>query len=76
MIKNIDGFLIEFHIPDVFDIRSTKNALKRADETFQNILSGFEINGTTNTKDLMTFDFFARMKFYEKRYKDMKKAKN
>lgn len=75
IIKSIDEYLMSFHIPDVFDVRSSQNVIKSIDESFQSLCASLEANGTTGAADLTVFEFFSRIEYYEKKYRDQLRAK-
>jgi hypothetical protein len=55
--------------PKCFDPGSDQNVLIQADASFEDVCTVMQENGVTEPKKLTEYEFYAKLKYYEKRFK-------
>ena len=68
LIKYADYFL-EVNKPKDFAPYNSDNVLIAQEQEFESMVASLEENGVNNAGNLTVFEFYSRIKFYEKRSK-------
>lgn len=63
-------FFINRQKPYKFNPYDTDNILMIHEKQFEDLCCSMEENGVANPKELTEFEFYSRLKYYEKKYKD------
>ena len=73
LIKEADEFLLKTNQPKDFTYNSSTNEMRIQGDSFERVCISLEGVGVSNPGELMTYQFYKRLEYYEEKYKDTKK---
>lgn len=68
-IQEINNFFLEQNKPLKFNPYEPDNVLMRNEIQFEELIAVLEDSGVVNAKRLTEFEFYNRLRFYEKKFK-------
>jgi hypothetical protein len=66
----LQRYFLDQQKPQKFNPYETDNILMQNESNFEEIIATMEDNGTTSAKGLTEYEFYSRLKFYEKKFKN------
>lgn len=72
LLKNVAEFFLEKQKPVIFDPNNEECALVNSDRAFEEVIASMEDNGVMNVKELTVFEFYSKIKYFEKKAEAMK----
>ena len=55
-------------MPRVLDPHNPENVIKASEESFEDVCTVMQENGVVNPKDLTEFEFYSKLRYYEKKH--------
>jgi hypothetical protein len=73
MLADIQAFFLEQSAPMCFNPYEEKNILRSSEMIFEDLCSVIEEQGVINPKRLSEFEFYSKLRYYEKKFKEAAK---
>ena len=73
VVDEVNQYLISLNEPKDFGSRSTNNAVRYVELSFEKLCTSMEEAGINNPKGLTVFEFYAKLDYFEDKKKQIKK---
>jgi hypothetical protein len=74
MVK-IQGYFLDGQKPQVFNPYDKDNVITGGEVSFEEVCATLEENGVREPKRLSEFEFYAKLQYYQKKYRELEKKK-
>lgn len=73
-MESVQAYFLNEQKPKTFDPYDTHNVLMVSEVQFENVCNTMEDQGSTSPKKMTEFEFYHKLRFYEKKFKSKSDA--